>query len=436
MAAVFVGLVGIAGTTFSPPNTGADVVVLALAVVSLVAGLVTADRRGWSHPGVRFLVAAGSLAVIAVQAGSSAGYFRVHIFLATAAVAAVLGAVALVRGVVPLRWALLLVVAAVTVVAAASGSLLRGDVPDIDVVQLHDQAVGSLLDGRNPYSTGNVAVMETKPLGDNELIEEYTYPPINLVWYALGNAVNGDVRTGGAIALVLAIAVFSLVAIRQSHRLDGTVGTFAIAGVAFLISNQAMYYMVSAGWTEVTALPFFFLAVLWWRRLPVPSAIALGLALASKQYFVLAVPVLLVLPDAWRFRRVAIATVSATATLVPFLIWDARGLIDGMVIHHLTRDPRPDSATVANLGIEIPSIVAVAAAVALGVWIARRADGPAVAILGVAASLAVFTLLAIRGFVNSWWLVYCLVTVALLMLAGRGTSLDSDRTSDRRSDSV
>lgn len=61
----------------------------------------------------------------------------------------------------------------------------------------------------------------------------------------------------------------------------------------------------------------------------------------------------------------------------------------------------------------MPTLLTVAAAIVVGVVIARFVRDGAGAVMAIAAAIAIFTLLAVRGFVNSWWLVYSMTTVAL-----------------------
>ena len=298
----------------------------------------------------------------------------------------------------------------------------------VDVYELHEQAAVALTDGRNPYTTGNVLVVESLPFDGGELIMEYTYPPLTLIAYAGASILLGGSRIAGALAIVIA---FGLVLWFVGDR--GATGRWSNvdAGVvALLCSLPITFPMIIVGWTEAITLPFLVLAGALWTRRPLASAVALGLALATKQYFVVTVPLLFFIPDPYRWRRAGVAITTAALTFLPFLVWDAGGLINGVVRHHLTRDPRPDAATLVRLGIHIPTAVGVALAMIVGVLIARRVASGGLALLAMAATIAVFTFTSVRGFRNTWWLVASVAVVGLGLLGRDVTSgeLDASRS--------
>lgn len=285
----------------------------------------------------------------------------------------------------------------------------------VDVYLLHEAAADALAAGENPYTTGNVRVLESHTLGGNEWIEEYTYPPLTLIGYAGASLVFGDSRYAGVIAIVATMAVVSLSWVRR-HRFEGSVLSAVVIGALLVLPMT--YMVLLPAWTEPLALLFLALAALLWRPRPAAAAIMLGLAFASKQYFLVAVPLLFFLPDPYRWKRISIVGATVFLTFIPFLVLDAEGLYRGVVEHHLTRPPRPDSATLAGLGIHVPTGFAIAVAVVVGVLVARRAKGSALALISISATIGVFTLLSVRGFRNSWWLV---VATAILAL-GVGTA--------------
>ncbi|MGI9666929.1 MAG: hypothetical protein ACR2N2_07510 [Acidimicrobiia bacterium] len=420
---VCIGLLGLAGTTFRRPNTSPEVIVLALCVVGLLIGIWLVVSDGWRSSAVRIGAAATSMAVVAVLAAPAlVPFFQIRVFVVTTIVAVALAALALLRPAISRTILLACTFVAVATFSIGALSVLGGEAPPIDVVELHEQAVVALNAGENPYSTGSVSVYESLPQGGGETIQEYTYPPINLAWYWVGDAISGDVRAGGAIAIALAFVLVGLIGLQGPET--RVAPTVAVLGL--LLANQAHYLMVSNGWTEAVAVPFFLASLLLWKKVPMASAVLLGLALASKQYFILAIPVVLVLPDSRRYMRAGVASVVAALTFLPFVLWDVRGLIDGVIVHHLTRTPRPDGMTLANLGIEVPTVLALAAAVGVGVLLGRRARGGGSTLLSLSAVFSVFTILAVRGFINTWWMVFWLVAAALLVPDWSSATIDED----------
>lgn len=277
---------------------------------------------------------------------------------------------------------------------------------------LHEAAADALRDGDNPYTHGSVAVWESHSLQDRELIGEYTYPPLTLLAYAGSSIVFGDSRVIGAIAISLAFGLVFIFAIRRWDS-DRESGHADAAIVALLCANPMTFLIIYPAWTEAIALPLLVLAAGWWADRPAASAVALGLAIATKQYFLVAVPMLFFLPDPNRYRRAIVSIGTAGLTFVPFLLWDAQGLVNGVVRHHLTRAPRADSATLAGVGIHVPTAVGVLLAIAVGVILAKRAFGGGQALLAIASAIAIFTFFSVRGFRNSWWMVVVLASVAV-----------------------
>ena len=160
--AVLIGLIGIAATTFRTPHTAAEVLALGFFVVVFLGGVwAITSEAGWTLETLRVPAAVSVICVIASQALPDLVYFEIRVFAVTAVVAASLALVAMVTKTIPRRWAIVLMGVAVVTVLAASLSVVGGRTLDIDVVQLHEQAVDALGNGENPYTTGNVAVVET-----------------------------------------------------------------------------------------------------------------------------------------------------------------------------------------------------------------------------------------------------------------------------------
>ena len=301
---------------------------------------------------------------------------------------------------------------AIGIVAFASIQIAYSEPIPIDVYLLHEAAADALANGDNPYTTGSVEVFESHPFEDPEWIREYTYPPLTMVSYAGSSILFGDSRMIGALAIIAAFGL-SLWTVGRRWPVVPDGGHIEASVVALLCVSPMIYLIVFPGWTEAIALPFIVMAAAWWDERPVAAAVMLGLAFATKQYFLIAVPLLFFLPDGFRWRRIAWVGGTAFATFIPFLIWDAKGLIDGVVVHHLTRNPRPDAATLAGMGVHVPTAVGVGAAVLVGVLIARQVRSPGQALLAIASTIGVFTILSVRGFRNSWWFVLAVASVAL-----------------------
>lgn len=189
-----------------------------------------------------------------------------------------------------------------------------------DVLRATDEAITNLLRGLNPYT---VPLTSTIPPGS-----PLVYPPGELAWYLPVHVFVGDltrVDTWAGIGLTAAIAFTGLragwdrVALPAMLYATWGVGAFrAIDG-----SND-----VSASFMAVLALALLVFAdrqTRIGRICFVLSAIALGWAVAFKQFAVVLLPLVLrQLAVAGRdWRRYGLISVSTIAVFVlPFLLWD------------------------------------------------------------------------------------------------------------------
>jgi hypothetical protein len=434
MASIVAGVSLLGGLVIQEPPTRETIFALGIGVLLIAVGALLASDR-WS---VREATAVASAATLGM---TGLIVWRFHTFLVGVPTVFVAQAMAVLTLVGVYKIAnkdrlLMRAIAAlgILVVAWVGIQISYGDVLDIDVYDLHEQAADALVHGKNPYSTGSVAVLESHPFPDRELIEEYTYPPTALVAYAGSSILFGDSRVVGALAIAAAMAL-ALWLIGRSLDTPGRGSHLDAAATALFGANPINYLIVFTGWTEAIALPFLVLAAGLWRKNWVASAIALGIAVSTKQYFLLALPLLAVIPDKLRWKRTAVVVGAAAATFVPFLFWDARGLVDGVVMHHITRAPRLDAATLGGIGINLPSAIAVGGGTAMGLAVVWRSRWPSSFWFGLAAAVGTFTFIAVRGFRNSWWLVIAAVCCAIAFATDGESPLEA-RDSHRSTDSI
>lgn len=300
-------------------------------------------------------------------------------------------------------------------VAATSYSFLTGiPVPGIDVFTLHRLAAEALANGENPYLVAQT--FSSTPLAPTgTLIEGYAYPPLPLFAYSLSEWVLGDPRWTSALAMAAAVVLVA------APWASWTTAVARVRLVVALLFATAPGFGVVAffSWTEPLALPFLVLAGQFWRSRPVVSAVALGLALATKQYFVLALPLLLLWPDEWRWKRIAITGGVVFATLLPFLLVDAGALLDALLGNTaFAATPRADSSNLVHLGILTPRWIAVGAAVAIGLYLGRRGGGGYRFVIALAAVLAVSFFLGVAAFRNYWFLVATMTLIGVALRYG------------------
>ncbi len=272
----------------------------------------------------------------------------------------------------------------------------------IDVQYAHTEAASLLFEGRNPYR--DMVVEDTSPPEVNQgIIIGYSYPPVTLLTYSLAAAV-GDARIAGVVAVVTLLSTVLVVAVRSFP--GGSVFPGVLATVPFLAG------IVIGGWTEPLQAALLVASAAVYRRW-VLSSIVLGLAVASKQYMVLALVPIVVSADTHRYRRVVIAVGVAAATYLPFLIWDPGAMWYSLVGYQLQRLPRVDAASLWSIGLKVPAVVALLLAVGICLFVWRRLSTPGTILLGQAGIFGVYFLLAPNSFGNFWFLVTVLAVAAV-----------------------
>lgn len=275
--------------------------------------------------------------------------------------------------------------------------------PVIDVYVFQQEAAKTLLHGGNPYAISfDDIYRDTKPadrpvygtdlVRDGKVLFGFPYPPLSLYLSTLGYAIAGDYRYAQLVALAGA-AVFIAFA---------RPGRWASLIAILLLFAPRSFFVLCRGWTEPFALlclaATIFCAFRFRKLLP----IALGMLLASKQYLVLALPLVPLLvegPQRWRNSIKLVAQAIGVAALVtaPLALWDSQAFWHSLVTVQKLSPFREDALsylvwyfhqTGAKPGV-LPAFAAAVAAIALGLWRGERSPA------GFAASLALVCLLFI-----------------------------------------
>jgi hypothetical protein len=168
----------------------------------------------------------------------------------------------------------------------------------------------------------------------------FQYPPLTLLWVLLGYLL-GDVRIGYIFAVIIS-ALFSF-AICPNKRGLWIVSVLLLSPLTFSVEYLC--------WTEplvllaLSATVYAALRKRW--RLPV----ALGLFLATKQYNFLALPFIgyFVHPFQWKgyWKLTGWSLAVAVTTVLPFAVWNFRGLWHDLVLFHLAQPFRQDALSFA-----------------------------------------------------------------------------------------
>lgn len=282
------------------------------------------------------------------------------------------------------------------------------DPSDNDVILAHHAAAERVLDGASPYR--DLGVPESNPYNYGVPIEGYSYPPVALVTFGLvGRALGG----ADTVTVIVWAGVVALAIGRYGPRSTATPSLALIPGLPI---------SVAYGWTE----PLTLLLVLVGLHLNnTRRATLVGVAMASKQYLVVALPGLVA--AWWRRSRWLLAGAAAALVVTVPVVLDLSGAWAALVEFHLDRPVRSDSTNLAGFlagraGLQawpVPSIVVAGVSAGVGVTIARR-HGAEGWLRGMLASLVMLLAIGPVALVNYWLLV---TGLALLVLG------EAERTS-------
>jgi hypothetical protein len=213
---------------------------------------------------------------------------------------------------------------------AFSERLSRVPFPDgSDVLRATDEAIGNLLHGLNPYT---VPLTSTIPPGS-----PLVYPPGELAWYLPAHVFVGDlsrVDTWAGIFTVVAIGATGLRAGWDRVALPAML--YAAWGIAAFRAIDGSND-ISASFMAVLGLALLVFAdreTRSGRVCFVLSAIALGWAVAFKQFAIVLLPLVIrhlaVAGRDWRrYGLISLATIAFF--VLPFLIWDPGAFLSQQV---------------------------------------------------------------------------------------------------------
>lgn len=212
--------------------------------------------------------------------------------------------------------------------------------PGVDVCVFQRDASAALLRGDNPYAiTFPDPYQESSAFYgpgvsvNGRLRFGYPYPPLSLL-LVLPAHLLGDFRYAQLVAMALAGLLLAL-----CHK-----STAAFVAAALLLFTPRGFFVLEAGWTEPFAVLFLAACVFAALRAPRLFPVALGLLLASKQYLVLGLLVVPVLPPRWRSGRVLLAAAGvAVGVTLPLALWDLWAFMHSAVLLQFRQPFRDDA---------------------------------------------------------------------------------------------
>jgi hypothetical protein len=364
------------------------------------------------------------------------------------------------------RWPLALL--AFASAAAAQVLVVQASArPAIDVWVIFQQATHGLLHGTNPYRMSFTGV----PAGQTS--DCFNYLPFTLLASLPGRVVLGDVRyselavlLGGTAMLLWAIHRRGAGGAGNSRGTDaGGVAAWGGAPLAALLVVMAVSLpgtlrVAQQSWNESVVLGCLLAAVAlvlldraWW------AAVALGLALATKQHVVLVLPLWALWPR-FGWRRALAAGALGALLCVPWLVADSGRFYGCTVRFFLDLPARPDSLSVWKLvpsAVRVPAVLGLTAGAYLLAWRlldwppAEHAGEPSNAVHGRPVEAEVATLVFASGLVfagfdlankqsfeNQWVLACQLLVVGLACYAieahgGRRATIPGSAPQSRQS---
>jgi len=257
--------------------------------------------------------------------------------------------------------------------------------PGIDVVVFQRDGVAAFLSGHNPYTltfpniyTGTSTYDYYGPgmTVGGRLQFGFPYPPLSLLLAIPGSVFGGDFRYSQLIAMTTTGMLIA--------RARG--GRMALAAAVLYLFSPRSFFVLEQGWTEPFLVLLLALVVFCACRFRAGLGVALGLFLASKQYLLLAVPLIPLLRplghDRETLRRwsltVALPAVAVVAVLaLPFAVWNLPAFLHDVVTLQVQQPFRDDALTFLAAfayltGVRLPSSLAFLAAILAMVVAWRR----------------------------------------------------------------
>lgn len=293
-----------------------------------------------------------------------------------------------------------------------------GTPPRIDVYTFQRDACADLLKGIDPFGATRVDIYNARESMLNyapglvvggRVLEGFQYTPLTLFWAMPGYLV-GDIRISYILAVIL--SAWFMFALCPSYRGLWIVAALLFSPLTFLV--EAWCFTEPLVFLTLCATIYAAVKKRWW--LP----ITLGLFLASKQYNILALPLIayFIRPFQWKpyWKLLGLSLATAAATILPFAIWNLRALWHDMILFHFKQPYRIDALSFA---VPFPWMMKVGplmvvAFLGWAVWARNRSAATFPAAYGVVLLLFFFT--SKQAFPNYYFLAGYTIFLAVASL--------------------
>jgi hypothetical protein len=386
----------VAGVALLHPIAVRDLVRLRRAELTLIGTLLLAG----------LVFSAGTLALALADLMSPLWFSVIAVYTILGLVAAL----PLARRLPAMKWSFTLFLVAHLAIAVI---FLRSPPSYNDVhVFLHDGALAAL-HGHNPYA---MTFPDIYPAQSSQLFygpgvvmngritSGFPYLPVSLL-VAIPGQLLGEVRYSQLIAMLMTALVLRRLASDQIGRAASVLGVASVSAIP----------MLTGAWTEPTIVALLACLVLALERQRYSlMAVLLGLLLVSKQYVVIAMPVIWLIRQSLTRRVIFISLGVATAVTLPFLLVGPTAFWKAIVEFQLIQPFRADSVSLLVYSVNtfgwpppwtygvLPLLGGGLTAIALAL---RAPRTPAAFAAGVGLTLLVTILLSKQAFMNYYFVV-------------------------------
>jgi hypothetical protein len=321
------------------------------------------------------------------------------------------------------------VVTLLAVAGVGAWAIRANPTPRVDVFYYQYDGAEELLAGRNPYEMtfanpyepAENWVFAEGSVSDERIEFGFPYMPVSLLMVLPGQAL-GDYRYAHLAFVLLAAAGLAVLGGRQG-------GVGVLAGVV-LVTHPRMTWAIEWGWTEPVLMVLLVGTLLLARRRPGWAWVLAGLMMFGKQYMLLLLPLLRLLP---RHRLLAIGL--GMAVTMPMVAWSWGAFAESALWLQFRQPFRADALSFLALannvwGVRWPDWMSVGVAFVLSCVLAAKLPRTAWGLsAGFAVVLPVLFVLSKQAFANY----YLLVSVAwLAWLVVEGEEVEPPMNADER----